>query len=283
MTGLIQRVTLRLKRIDSSLIESSKCIRVANLEEAMGRCRELDDQYEYSVVWMDSLASGSKLGRGIVMVGNHLPQSDLSKSQMKNRLNNVWKKTISCPENIPEAFLSAWSMKCFNQMYYHRFLGRESTRIIPFEPWFFPLDSIQRWNRLYGSKGFVQYQFVLPHETAYQGMREILTYLADKKLGSFLSVLKRVREDTALLPFAVPGFTLALDIPLRHDEVLDHLDTLDQLVIQFGGRIYLAKDARLKPESFRKMYPQADAWLAVVDHYNANRRFFSRMGKRLKL
>ena len=173
--------------------------------------------------------------------------------------------------------------RAFNFAYAHRFLGRETRQLVRFEPWFYPLDRVAGWNSFYGAGGFVEYQCALPLATAAAGGRALLERIVHAGLGSFLSVFKRIGDDAVTLPFAMPGWTLAMDFGVRGPELFPVLDELDKIVLQHGGKIYLSKDARLKPEAFRAMYPELPTWLAVVTKYNPTRRFQSRLSQRLQL
>jgi FAD/FMN-containing dehydrogenase len=280
LTGLIQTVTLSLKKIETSKIKA-RLIKVSDFEEALGLCKEHEQDSEYSVAWIDCLASKKNLGRGIVMLGNHATKNEVSESS--HTLENTWKKSFSVPCEAPGFLLNTWTLKAFNTLYYERFRQKETERLMTLEEWFFPLDSLLRWNLLYGPRGFVQYQCVIPFSDGIRGMREILDFLTHNKIGSFLAVLKIVKQDSVLLPFAIPGYTLALDIPLSHPTLFEKLDALDKIVIRFGGRVYLAKDARLSPSLFRAMYPEYPQWISTVSKYSPEKRFYSLLAKRLQL
>lgn len=149
---------------------------------------------------------------------------------------------------------------------------------------FYPLDHISHWNRLYGKRGFVQYQCVIPNKYALVGIQKILEALSQSAYPSFLGVLKRFSdENLGLLSFPMAGFTLALDIPILDNGLFKFLDQLDEIVITHGGRVYLAKDARLKPESFRAMYPKYNEWLAIKNKLDPNNIFSSSLSRRLEL
>lgn len=273
MTGLIGEVTLQLKRIPSAEMQVQHRP-AANLAEAFAlmESAELDD--EYTVAWIDCLASGKSLGRSVFMRGHHA-EGALTGGPKPSKRN--------MPFDLPALALNRYSVKAFNAFYF-RWEGRKQQ---PFRsdiaPFFYPLDGIQNWNRLYGKKGFVQYQFVLPPETAAKGLNAILTRLSLSGNASFLAVLKRFgAAGSGLLSFPMPGYTLALDLPLRHD-TLALLDTLDAVVLDHGGRVYLAKDARLAASSLPQMYPQLDAWRALRAQLDPEGLFVSALGRRLEM
>jgi len=273
LTGFIQTVTLALKKIETSKIKA-RFIRVSDFEEALDLCKRYEQDFEYSVSWIDCLAEN--LGRGIVMLGTHAKKSEIPETP--DPLQNTWKKSFSIP--MPGFLLNTWSLKTFNTLYYH-LKGKKTERLLNLEEWFFPLDAILKWNLLYGPRGFVQYQCVIPFRDGMRGMQQILEFLTQNKIDSFLAVLKTVKQDEVLLPFATAGYTLALDIPFRHPSLLHKLDELDKIVVRFGGRIYLAKDARLSPSLFREMYPEYPNWISTVLKYSPEKKFYTLLAKRL--
>lgn len=273
MTGIIGEVTLQLKRIPSAEMQVQHRP-AANLAEAFAlmESAELDD--EYTVAWIDCLASGKNLGRSVFMRGHHA-EGALSSGPKAAKLK--------MPFDLPGFALNRYTVRAFNAGYY-RWEGRKQQAFrCDLAPFFYPLDGIQQWNRLYGKKGFVQYQFVLPPETADKGLEAVLTRLSLSGNASFLAVLKRFgAAGSGLLSFPMPGYTLALDLPLRHD-TLALLDTLDAVVLDHGGRVYLAKDARLAASSLPRMYPQLDAWRELRSQLDPEGLFVSALGRRLEM
>ncbi len=273
MTGIIGEVTLQLKRIPSAEMQVQHRP-AANLAEAFAlmESAELDD--EYTVAWIDCLASGKNLGRSVFMRGHHA-EGALSAGPKAAKLK--------MPFDLPGVALNRYSVKAFNAFYY-RWEGRKQQSFrCDLAPFFYPLDGVQNWNRLYGKKGFVQYQFVLPPETAVKGLEAVLTRLSLSGNASFLAVLKRFgAAGSGLLSFPMPGYTLALDLPMRHD-TLALLDTLDAVVLDHGGRVYLAKDARLAASSLPRMYPHLDAWRELRHQLDPEGLFVSALGRRLEM
>ena len=172
-------------------------------------------------------------------------------------------------------------MKVFNALYYAKNTKKEQNSVVPYEPFFYPLDAILHWNRGYGKPGFVQYQFVIPLN-AKEGLVKILQQISEKGLGSFLAVLKVFGKQESMISFPDEGYTLALDFPVR-EGLFGFLDELDQVVLANGGRLYLSKDARMKPAVFEAGYPRLNEFKAVLAKYNPQRKFRSLQSDRLQL
>jgi FAD/FMN-containing dehydrogenase len=189
------------------------------------------------------------------------------------------KRPLTVPFNLPSFALNTLTVKAFNWLYYAKNTKKEINNVIPYEPFFYPLDAILHWNRGYGKAGFVQYQFVLPLEKR-EGLVAILQRISDKGWGSFLAVLKVFGHQDSLISFPREGYTLALDFPVRKG-LFSFLDELDELVLQYGGRLYLSKDARMKKEIFWQSYPNAQQFADIVKAYNGERIFHSVQSERL--
>src|SRR5918912_299113 len=177
------------------------------------------------------------------------------------------KQLLVLPPGILTSFvLNTFTVKAFNFLYYGKNFKKVIDNVVSYEPFFYPLDSILHWNRGYGKPGFIQYQFVLPLE-AKQGLIEILQRISDAGMGSFLAVLKVFGKQESLISFPMEGYTLALDFPVRKG-LFEFLDELDEIVLKYGGRLYLSKDARMKPETFWKSYENAEKFQRIVNYYN---------------
>jgi FAD/FMN-containing dehydrogenase len=184
---------------------------------------------------------------------------------------------------MPSALLNAHSIRAFNSLYYNKTLSPRSQATIPFEPYFYPLDGLTNWNRLYGKAGFVQYQFVLPKAAGLAGMKKILSTIVDSGKGSFLAVLKAFGDaNTNYLSFPMEGFTLALDFKVSPN-IITLIAQLDAMVIDMGGRIYLTKDALMSEQTFKTSYPQWEKFEQVREQYGAIGKFASQQSKRLGL
>ncbi len=279
LTGVISRVRFQLKKIETSFIRQ-KQIKADNLEELI-RLFDEYQHYTYSVAWIDCLKKGNQFGRSILMLGEHAELKDLNEKQKKDPLQLPKKKQINFPFNLPSWVLNAFTVKAFNFLFYSKNFKKEINNVIGYEPFFYPLDAILHWNRGYGKKGFVQYQFVLPLE-AKKGLIEILQRISDKGLGSFLAVLKVFGKQDSIISFPKEGYTLALDFPVKTG-LLEFLDELDQIVLQYGGRLYMSKDARMKPEILQHGYPDLQKFKDIVRKYNPDGKIHSIQSDRLFL
>jgi len=279
LTGIISRVKFQLKKIGTSFIRQ-KQVKASNLEELI-RLFDQYNHYTYSVAWIDCLKKGKDFGRSILMLGEHASPEDLNEKQKQDPLQLPKKKQINFPFNLPSWVLNSFTVKAFNFLFYQKNLKREINNVIGYEPFFYPLDAILHWNRGYGKNGFVQYQFVLPLE-AKKGLIEILNAISDKGLGSFLAVLKVFGKQESIISFPREGYTLALDFPVKSG-LLEFLDELDQIVLRYGGRLYMSKDARMKPEILRRGYPGLDRFKEIVKRYNPDGKIHSIQSDRLFL
>jgi decaprenylphospho-beta-D-ribofuranose 2-oxidase len=272
LTGLIVAASLRLLRIESAYIQQTT-YKAANLEEAL-QLFEAHSASTYSVAWIDCLASGAALGRSLLMVGEHARDGQLLLPA---------KRALSVPLDMPAALLNRYSVQAFNELYYQRIRKAESKQRVSFESFFYPLDGIQQWNRLYGKQGFVQYQFVIPKTAGLQGMRAILERISSSHRGSFLAVLKAFgAANSNLLSFPMEGYTLALDFKLEAG-LLELLDELDSMVLAYGGRLYLAKDARMSETTFKQSQPNWQQFQEIRAQYGALGKFASLQSRRLGL
>jgi decaprenylphospho-beta-D-ribofuranose 2-oxidase len=281
LTGFITKVRLRLKPVRSSRVV---CLRRRSKDlDGLFRLFEKEDAgWEYSVAWLDSLARGRSLGRGILMLGNHEEPSQGNSGKTETLpLRYETGLSLPVPSSLPASILSPSLLGAFNAAFY-LFSRSGGPRPEGFAHFFYPLDRLRDWNLLYGKPGFLQYQCCIP-DPGEEGVAACLELLSAGKVGAFLSVLKRCGDDQVLLPFCRKGYTLALDIPFRGEETLKVLGRLDELVIRHKGRVYLTKDARLSKEAFRAMYPEWDYFMFTVRRANPDGRSSSRMAERLGL
>jgi len=280
LTGVILQVEFQLKKIESSYIKQRQ-VKAKNLDEIF-ELFESNENITYSMAWIDCLKGGKGFGRSIMMAGEHAKLDELSKKQQANPLIPTNQTPFKIPFNFPSFVLNKLTIKAFNMLYYHKNLKKDFESIIPYNPFFYPLDAILHWNRMYGKKGFVQYQFVLPMETSKKGLIRILKRIREKGLGSFLAVLKLFGEQNDLISFPMRGYTLALDFPVRPG-LFKFLDELDKIVHDHGGRIYLSKDARMRQQFLNDSYPGLEKFSAIVKKYNPDFKFSSLQSKRLLL
>lgn len=280
LTGMITRIKFKLKKIPSSYI-SQKQIKAANLEELI-RLFEKYKHYTYSMAWIDCLQKGNSFGRGIMTIGEFAKPEELNEKQRKALLALPKKKAITIPFNFPSWSLNTFTVKAFNFLYYNKNVKKEISSVTTYEPFFYPLDALLHWNRCYGKKGFVQYQFVLPLE-AKEGLIDILRRIGAKGMGSFLVVLKVFgKQENSLISFPFEGYTLALDFPVRKG-LFEFLDELDQVVLKYGGRLYMSKDARMKPSMLEAGYPRLQEFKSIVQKYNPEGKIRSIQSDRLEL
>jgi decaprenylphospho-beta-D-ribofuranose 2-oxidase len=279
LTGVIVRATFRLVRVESSRIEQT-IIRAPDLESAMG-IFERHAHSTYSVAWIDCLASGATLGRSLIFLGEHASIDTLRESERAEPYARKMAAVKRFPLDLPGFLMNRVSVRIFNSFYYR--LQRPGTTLIDLEPYFYPLDAVHDWNRMYGARGFVQYQCVLPLDASRTGLIELLTEIARAGLGSFLGVLKRLgRRSFGYLSFPIEGYTLAMDFPVRRG-TFELLARLDAIVARHGGRIYLTKDARTSPQVIATGYPDLDAFRELRRRYGLEPRFQSLQSRRLEL
>jgi FAD/FMN-containing dehydrogenase len=280
LTGIITRVRMRLLRVESAFIKV-ETERLDNLEMTLNRFQD-DDDYQYSVAWIDCLATGDSLGRAVLMRGHHAAPHELSTPEAQRApLEALPKKTKSVPLDFPDFALNPFSVKAFNAAYYAA--HKTQTALVHFDSFFYPLDTIENWNRIYGTRGFIQYQVVLPHETSRAGLTELLEKISGSGHASFLAVLKTFgKANDAPLSFPFAGHTLALDIPMTND-LPAFVRDLDEITLRHGGRVYLAKDALLAPENFRKMYPRYEEWRKLKTQLDPHEKFTSALSRRLQI
>jgi len=277
LTGIIVSVRFNLKKIETAYIAQKK-IRADNLEELI-RLFEENKHYTYSVAWIDCLKKGKNFGRSILLLGEHARTNELSKKQLVHKLLCPQKKSVAFPFNLPSWMLNNFTVRIFNFLYYHKNFKKESDSVIPYEPFFYPLDAILHWNRGYGKKGFVQYQFVIPIENK-DGLITILNKINEKGWGSFLAVLKIFGNQSDFISFPMQGYTLALDFPVR-ENLFEFLEELDKIVLQHGGRIYLSKDARMKSDSFWQGYSNSKTFVSRINTFDPQKKFRSVQSLRL--
>jgi FAD/FMN-containing dehydrogenase len=247
LTGFITEARFKLKKIESTFIQQ-EVTKAENLKELFGLF-EKNKETTYTVAWIDCLAPKKKLGRGHFIAGEHLDATE----KIKNSLQFPSQKKIAVPFEFPNFVLNGWTVKWFNRLFFHKQFSKVKNSVVSYEPFFYPLDAILEWNRIYGKKGFLQYQFVFPYEKSYDGMFEVLEEISNNKQGSFLAVLKLFGEQKNSLAFPIKGYTLALDFPITKN-IFTFLDKLDEIVLKYDGRIYLTKDARTKKELIQKEF-----------------------------
>lgn len=256
LTGVIGCAQLRLRRVPGPWFRGDSQ-RFANLDEFFALSKESDRDYEYTVAWIDCAATGAALGRGVFMRGNHAPGDTREPRRAALRV----------PVTPPVSLINGLSLALFNQLYFHRSGALREDAQWHYRPFLYPLDGILEWNRIYGPRGFFQYQCVVPPLAAEAALHEILQRVSRSGVGSFLAVLKNFGASQALgmLSFARPGTTLALDFPNRGHSTLKLLESLDEITRGAGGAVYPAKDARMSPASFQQYFPAWRRFAGFVD------------------
>ena len=281
LTGIILRATIRLKRIESAYIRE-EVVPAANLDGIMDLF-EASAHWTYTVAWIDCLSSGSSLGRSIMMRGEHATAEETKKEKPDvDPLGFKAVPKLTVPFMLPSFLLNSLTVRAFNALYYRMHAGANQHRLTNFDTFFYPLDAILHWNRIYGRRGFTQYQVAFPLESSRAGLRELLEKISASGQGSFLAVLKLFGPQRRVLSFPREGYTLALDFPIN-DRVLRLFDELDQIVLRHGGRLYLAKDARVQADVFRKGYANANAFRDRIKQWDPAGRWQSLQSKRVGL
>ena len=284
LTGIIGTVCLQLQAISSAYM-IVKHYEASSLEKVIAYLNDSQIDDQYSVAWLDLLAKNEHCGRGIVMTAHHAATDELPTQLSIKALDCSTKKSpIQLPLFIAKHFLRRKIMTVFNNWYYKKQAAKQLPHPITYNDYFYPLDKIMHWNKLYGQQGFIQYQCVIPDHHAHQAIKTILNALSTNAYPVYLAVLKRFGdENLGLLSFPTKGFTLALDIPILNQQLFTFLDELDDIVIQHQGRIYLAKDARLSPSRFRIMYPRFEEWRSIKKKFDPNGIFNSKLSQRLDM
>lgn len=272
LVGVVLRARLQLRRVASARIAETT-IKAPSLDAVL-EAFDAHRAVRYSVAWIDCLARGSALGRSLLMLGDHAADGPLA-------VQSAQPKPV--PFDMPPWLLNRASAGAFNALYYGRVLRATQSRRLPLENYFYPLDALAHWNRLYGKPGLVQYQFVVPRAAGAGPLREVIRRIADSGCGAFLAVLKLFGPGNAnLLSFPLEGYTLALDFKAE-PRTFALLDALDPIVLDAGGRHYLAKDARMSEATFRRGYPRWREFEEARARWHAHGRFASAQSRRLGL
>ena len=281
LTGVILQATIRLRRIESAFIRE-EIIPADNLDAVMQLFEQSQD-WTYSVAWIDCLAGGSRLGRSILMRGEHATVAEAAPLlRQRPPLAFQPRQKLAVPFTLPGFVLNPLTVRAFNAFYHSSQSRHAGTRVIDYDEFFYPLDKIGSWNRIYGRRGFTQYQAVFPVETSRAGLQELLEHISGSGQGSFLAVLKQFGPATRFISFPRAGYTLALDFPIT-DRNLRLFEELDRIVLKHGGRLYLAKDCRMSRAMFDAGYANADAFRARIRTWDPDGRLGSLQSKRLGL
>ena len=278
LTGVVTSATLSLLKIatDQVLVDTQ---RFSHLDQVMSEMTRSDRNHHYSVAWVDCMTRGANLGRAVLTRGDHAAANEVKSPSL--RAPAPPKFTV--PFIAPNGLLNPLTVKAFNEAWFRTSPRLEVARPKSLSSFFHPLDGVRDWNRLYGRRGFVQYQFCVP-EVSSETVRRVIERLSSSRVASFLAVLKRFGPSSpGPLSFPMPGWTLALDMPIGSSSLPRLLDDLDELVLSSGGRIYLAKDSRVSPDKLRAMYPRLDMFLDVKNRVDPAHVLTSDLARRLGL
>ncbi len=282
LTGVILEATIRCPRIGSSrlLVDTD---RASDLDSVLELMSSGDHAYDYSVAWIDLMATGKSMGRSVLTRGRFATAEEAAPKTGRDTFAYKAGVIANTPPFIPPGLLNKLSIRAFNELWFRKAPAERRDELQTIPTFFHPLDMVGGWNRIYGPGGFLQWQFVIPFG-AEATLTRIIGELSKAGCTSFLAVLKSFGEgNPAPLSFPTAGWTLALDIPTGVPGLGPLLDHLDDLVAEAGGRIYLAKDSRMRAELVGTMYPRLDEWRAVRDRVDPNRVFRSDLARRLGL
>jgi FAD/FMN-containing dehydrogenase len=280
LTGFILETEIQLKKISSPYL-INKAVKLKNLEELFLNFEEHDADYLYSVAWMDIVASGSKYGRNVLLLGNHSEGSELSDKLRKKAAEKYIEKKISVPFEIPFTTLNKLSITLFNNAFYMK--SRSKTDFQHYDKYFYPLDFILNWNHIYSKSGLIQYQLNIPEEAGREAVDKVLKKVVASGGGSFLAVLKKMGDQDGILSFPFKGYTLSMDFPVKKG-IIEMCKELDAIVLDHGGRTYLTKDSILDERTFKQMYKGLwEKWMDIKIKYDPQNKFTSNLARRIGL
>jgi decaprenylphospho-beta-D-ribofuranose 2-oxidase len=280
LTGLIVRAAVKMLPVETSSVR----VETERLPDFDAVCSAMasdgDDEYRYSVCWVDLLASGKSLGRGVLTRGEHALLSEVTAD---DTLRYDPKVRLSAPPWAPNGLLNKYSIKAFNELWFRKAPASRSVSVESIPAFFHPLDGVRRWNHLYGKQGFIQYQFIVPLDQT-EVLRRVIEEFSAAGVASFLAVLKRMGpQNLAPMSFPTEGWTLTLDMGAGASGLPDLLARVDAMVLDAGGRHYLAKDSHVSPDTVRRGYPRLDEWREVRDAMDPRGVWRSDLARRLGL
>jgi decaprenylphospho-beta-D-ribofuranose 2-oxidase len=279
LLGFILTTKLQLRKIETTYFRQQSTV-VNHLDELLDKLEANEKDYNYSLAWIDPLAKGNKLGSGVLTVGNAASLGDLPSKLRSHPLKLHPANKVNLPFFLPDFSLNNLTAPLLNKVM--AYMLKNPGPIVHYEKYFFPLDMINNWNRGYGKRGFIQYQFVIPKEDGRKNLRILLESIANSGCTPFLNVFKTMGKAQGILSFPFEGYTLAIDFPVS-EKLKKFIPLLDQQVLDANGRLYLGKDAFLDRETFFKMYPQANEWLQIKAKYDPRQVFTSSISRRLGL
>ena len=280
LTGIVIRVAFSLLKVDTGWVRQTT-IPSKNLKSTIDII-EKSMNATYSVAWIDCMHKNHQLGRSIVMLGEHAKIKDLSEDIIKKPYNIIKKRKMLIPFNLPRLIFNRFSMRIFNTFYYKKESLKKGTKVVSWDSFFYPLDSILKWNRIYGRKGFAQFQCVLPLKNSLEGIEAMLKVISESGCGSFLVVLKRFGKQESKFSFPMEGYTLSLDFQVSI-KALKLMNNLDKITIEYGGRFYLAKDSRMSLQTLSASDERAKEFSQFRASLNCTEKFSSIQSERLGL
>lgn len=280
LTGIILRAAFRLRRVESGWIRQ-KTIPTLDLDTTMA-VFEYEAASTYSVAWIDCLAKGAKLGRSVVTLGEHAALAELPPKLRADPLRLPDRKSRTIPFDAPAFALNRLTVASFNSLYWRRGMAGRGEALVGWDGYFYPLDALLEWNRIYGARGFLQFQCAIPLAQSRAGLAKLLTAISESGQGSFLAVLKRLGAESGPFSFPLEGYTLALDFPASRRN-LDLLESLDRIVVEHGGRFYLAKDGRMSAHILRAADARTEGFAAMRRNLGLSSSFQSSQSERLHL
>lgn len=280
LTGIVIRVAFRLLPVETGWIRQT-LIPTTGLKNTI-EVIEKSMNSTYSVAWIDCMSKGRQLGRSLVILGEHANIKDLLKDNVKKPYDIGKKRKFITPFNFPRFILNSTTVRIFNALYYRKGRLKAGEKIVDWDSYFYPLDSISKWNRIYGHKGFAQFQCVLPLKTSLEGLEAMLKVISESGCSSFLAVLKRFGKQDSQFSFPMEGYTLALDFPISNKS-LELMNKLDQITLDYGGRFYLAKDSRLSAKTFISSDDRVNEFIKMRNSFDYTEKFSSVQSERLRI
>jgi len=279
LLGIILTAKLKLRKIQTTYFRQ-KAVAIRNLDHMLEALEKYDHEFNYSVAWINVMKRGKQLGSGVLSLGNPANLEDLPAKLKADPLKLHSSRKLTVPFFFPSFALNSLSVRVLNRVI--AFVQNSPKNFVHYEKFFFPLDAINDWNKGYGKRGFIQYQFVIPETDGKRILTEILEMIADSGCTPFLNVFKRMGDGQGILSFPFKGYTLAIDFPVSK-RLLEFTPRLDAKVLAAGGRLYLGKDALLDEGMFKAMYPQFEEWIAIKQKYDPGNKFSSNLSRRLGL
>lgn len=280
LTGIVLRVAFQLRSVQTGWIRQQTHV-AANIDDAIDQFESTLDS-TYSVAWIDCLSRGSNLGRSLITIGEHATVKEVEPQKSKFPATSTDRKESTLTFDFPNWALNRFSVRAFNELYFQRSRRGPEKGLVTWDEYFYPLDSILGWNRIYGRRGFAQYQCAIPLDNARDGLRALLDCISMSKAASFLAVLKRLGPQTGNFSFPLEGFTLALDFPIS-TRSLKLMDQLDEITAAHGGRINLAKDSRMSPATLMRTDDRASLFKAYREAEGLHPTFASSQSMRLQI